>query len=97
MMKNLTKRTQVVVLLIMFPLLTFAQGNVLDDTRQWVIDNAVAAIFITFLVGAIANLGKVWGGDPDWKAYFKGILIFVIAIGVIATIANGIDQLFDLN
>ncbi|MEM9298452.1 MAG: hypothetical protein AAGA64_08675 [Bacteroidota bacterium] len=96
-MKKLTKRIHVVLLLIISPILLFAQGNVLSNARQWIVDNAVAAIFITFLVGAIANLGKVWGGDPDWKAYFKGILIFVIAIGVIATIANGIDQLFSLD
>jgi len=60
--------------------------------KEAMVNLAPAAFIAILIVSAFFNIGKVWGQDRDYKAFFIGLGLYVLAIssviGVIAFIGT---------
>lgn len=67
-----------------------AQDLNLSETAETFWDDvSEAAPFIIvsiFLISAVANMGKLFGDNRDYMAFFRGVALWVVVIGVIATV-----------
>ncbi|MEE9361363.1 MAG: hypothetical protein V3U92_02060 [Cellulophaga sp.] len=78
------------VLFALFPLLAQNFGFEEKSESLWTeIKGAAKYILATvFLISVIANSGKLMGENRDYMAFFRGVLIWAVVIGVIAGVVS---------
>ena len=85
------KKSILTVGLVLFTIAPlFAQDLGLDDGAENLWNELKgAAVYIlasVFLVSALANSGKLTGENRDYMGFFRGILLWFAAIGIIGAV-----------
>ncbi|AWX44784.1 hypothetical protein HME9304_01789 [Flagellimonas maritima] len=61
-----------------------AAQNLLDEVK----DSAPVIIGLIFLVAALFNIGKITGGDRDYKGFFISIGLWILGVVMVGAIFN---------
>ncbi|MEP2469919.1 hypothetical protein [Ekhidna sp.] len=92
MKRNMNRKLKALLVLLLTPAFAFAQLEQPVGMVERVVNQIVALapliILGGFLIGAIANIGKVWGSEQrDYMGFFMGIIKFGVAVAAIVGIA----------
>ena len=79
------------VIAMMLPFVSYGQLeesiSAFENIINQIVQLAPTWLLAGFLVGALLNVGKIWGQDKDYVGFFKGAIIYVVAVAVIIGIA----------
>jgi hypothetical protein len=94
MKRKMNNKVFAVLGLMMLPLLGQAQFQEGASQIQQIVSQikqlAPAIILVGFLVGALMNIGKIWGADKDYMGFFKGCFLYAIGVTVIVGLVTWI-------
>lgn len=95
-MKKITS-TLALLVLTLLPSIAFGQFDNIETTAtdfSQTMRRIAPLVFIIALIGgALFNIGKVWGENRDWKAFFTSIGIFVLAVTIIIGLVTWLSGL----
>lgn len=88
----MNRKLNALLLLLFTPAFAFAQLEqpigVAERAVNQIVSLAPLLILGGFLIGAIANIGKVWGAEQrDYMGFFMGIIKYGVAVAAIVGIA----------
>lgn len=87
-----TRQTLLVAMLLtsspIFAMVDLGIKEAAQDLLDQVKEAAPYIIGLVFLVAAVFNIGKITGGDRDYKGFFVGIGLWILGVVMLGAIFN---------